>query len=247
MVGTTHCEEERMPATPTYDVEFLERSDAVAGTGTFRFSKPAGYDFAPGQFMSLTLNTRDGEQTKPFTHDESPADPYLEITTRLTGSAFKDALLALEPGYVVRVAGPRGRMTLPDGVRKVAFLVGGVGVTPARSIIRDALARGTGLRTALFYGNQDEASIPFRVEFDGYAAAHPEILVVHVLAVPGATWAGERGFITADTVRRHIDPLDGWHWVVTGPPAMISAMARVLTDLAVPEDRVSTESFAGYE
>lgn len=233
--------------TETYDVAFLDGRDTAPGTGTFRFAKPSGYGFAPGQFLSLTLATRDGEQTKPFTHDQAPADPYLEITTRLTGSAFKDALLALGPGDTVRVTGPRGRMTLPEGVRRAAFLVGGVGVTPARAIIRDAVQRGSGLEVALFYGNQDESSIPFGEEFDGYAATHPEILVVHVLAEPGAGWRGEKGFITADIVRRYVDPLDGWHWVVTGPPGMITAMAGVLTDLGIPEDRVSIESFAGYE
>jgi ferredoxin-NADP reductase len=236
-----------MRASATYDVAFMERLDTAPGTGTFRFAKPVGYAFEPGQFLSLTLSTREGDQTKQFTHDHSPTDPYLEITTRLTGSAFKDALMAMAPGDMVRVTGPRGRMTLPEAVRKVAFLVGGVGITPARAIVRDAVERGTGLAIALFYGNQDESSIPFRDEFDGYAAAHPEVLVVHVLADPGPGWAGERGFISADTVRRHIDPLDGWHWVVTGPPAMIAAMGIVLSDLSVPAERVSTESFAGYE
>jgi ferredoxin-NADP reductase len=242
-----HCEEGLMLVTSTYDVAFIEMSESVVGTGTFRFTRPAGYEFTPGQFLSMTLQTTDGEQTKHFTHDEAPADPYLEITTRLTGSAFKDALLGLRPGDVVRITGPRGRLSLPEGVRNVAFLVGGVGVTPARSIIRDAVQRSTGLAIALFYGNQNESSIPFRQELDGYATTHPEVLVVHVLAEPGPGWQGDRGFITADTVRRHIDPLGGWHWVVTGPPAMITAMRRVLAELAVPEERVSIESFAGYE
>jgi ferredoxin-NADP reductase len=231
---------------PTYEVEFISGERPAPGTGTFRFGKPAGYTFTPGQFLSLSLATRDGEQTKHFTHDEAPADPYVEITTRLSGSPFKDALEALVPGDRVRFAGPRGRMTLPADTRKVAFLVGGVGVTPAHSIIRDAVVRGTGLTVALFYGNQDQDGIPFGHEFDSYAAEHPEITVVHVLATPEPGWAGERGFITAEIVRRHIDPLDGWRWVVTGPPAMIEAMKRVLSDLRVPDERVSTESFAGY-
>jgi len=235
-----------MDAPATYDVAFQSKADTAPGTGTFRFDKPAGYTFTPGQFMSVSLGTREGEQTKHFTHDQAPADPYLELTTRLTGSAFKDALLALMPGQTVRIAGPRGRMTLPPDAHKAAFLVGGVGITPARSIIRDAMQRHTGLEVALFYGNLDEGSIPFGEEFDGYAAAHPEMLVVHVLEKPAAGWTGERGFITAEIVRRHVDPLDGWHWVVTGPPGMITAMGRVVADLAIPGDRVSTESFAGY-
>jgi ferredoxin-NADP reductase len=235
-----------MDAPSSYQVTFLIGDRSVPGTGTFRFTRPDGYGFSPGQYLSLTLETRDGAQTKPFTHDEAPADPYLEITTRLTGSAFKDALEALEPGDVVGVSGPWGRMTLPTDVSKVAFLVGGVGVTPARSIIRDAVQRGTGLEVALFYGNQDQDGIPFGEEFDRYATEHDEIKVVHVLAAPKPGWDGEVGFITAEVVRRHMGPLEGWHWVVTGPPAMIDAMKRVLADLRIPESHVSMESFAGY-
>jgi ferredoxin-NADP reductase len=235
-----------MAASETYQVRFDSGDRPAPGTGTFRFEKPDGYAFAPGQYALFTLATRDGDQTKPFTLDQAPADPFLEITTRLSGSAFKDELEALRPGDVVRVGGPLGRMTLPQRTAKVAFLVGGVGITPARSIIRDAVQRGTGLEVALFYGNQDQSGIPFGDEFDGYAAAHPEILVVHVLAVPLPGWVGETGFITAEIVRRHVDAMDGWHWVVTGPPAMIDAMKRVLTDLEIPEDRISMESFAGY-
>jgi len=230
-----------------YHVAFLGSEAIAPGVASFRFEKPPGYTFEPGQHLSLTLATREGEQTKHFTHDEAPADPYLEITTRLSGSAFKDALLGLRPGDVVRITGPRGRMTLPPDAKKAGFLVGGVGVTPAHSIIRDAVQRKTGLTVALFYGNLDERSIPFGDEFDAYAAAHPEISVVHVLQSPGEDWPGERGFITADIVRRHVDPLDGWHWVVTGPPGMITAMQAVVRDLGIPEDRVSTEAFAGYE
>jgi NAD(P)H-flavin reductase len=107
--------------------------------------------------------------------------------------------------------------------------------------------RGTGLRVLLFFGNQDQTCIPFGEEFTTYAEEHQEIEVVDVLAAPHPGWEGETGFITADTVRRHCDPLDGWHWVVAGPPAMIDAMKRVLEELEVPRERVSLESFSGYE
>ena len=63
---------------------------------------------------------------------------------------------------------------------------------------------------------------------------------------PSSAWAGERGYITADIVRRHCDPLDGWHWFVAGPPAMAQAMDRVVAALGLPGDRVSREPFSGY-
>lgn len=234
-------------AIAQHTVAFLGSTLEAPGIAMFSFARPAGYAFDPGQFLSLTLDTREGATTKHFTICSSPGDADLSITTRLTGSAFKDALLALVLGQEVGISSPHGTMTLKPGMQKVAFMVGGVGVTPARCIIRDALQRGGGPRFLVFYGNLDEDSIPFLSEFDAYEREHPEISVVHVLAEPKPGWSGETGLITAEVVRRHVDPLDGWHWVVAGPPAMIDAMKTVLTDLEIPPDRVSLELFTGYK
>jgi ferredoxin-NADP reductase len=231
----------------SYGTPYTESVECVPGTGIFRFAKPEGHSFTPGQFMSVTLDTRDGAQTKHFTYSQAPADPYLEMTTRLSGSAFKDALLALRPGDEVGVRGPSGRMVLPHGAKRAAFLAGGVGITPARSIIRDAVQRSTGLQIALFYGNEDQDSIAFGGELASYAAEHSEIAVVDVLLAPGPGWIGETGFITAEVVRRHVDPLNGWHWMVAGPPAMVAAMERVVDQLGIPAANVSFERFSGYD
>jgi len=215
-------------------------------TGSFVFARPEGYRFEPGQYLSLTLQTREGPQTKQFSHCDAPGDDEIRILTRLTGSAFKEALLALRPGDDAGVRGPFGRLMLPPGQERAAFLVGGVGVGPARSIVRDAEQRGTGLTALVFDGNLDETCMPFRDEFDAIERDDVRVRFVHVLERPSAAWTGERGYITADLVRRYCDPAEGWHWFVTGPPAMVAAMRAVLKDLGVPASRASFEMFAGY-
>lgn len=232
--------------TNAHTVEFLGSADPCSSTGLFRFSRPPGYTYTPGQYQSLTLATREGEQTKSFSHCDSPQDPETQILTRMTGSAFKDALAALRPGDTVKTGGPFGKLVLPDGVTRAAFLVGGVGITPMRSIVRDAVQRATGMTALVFDGNLDETCIPMRDEFDVWERENASISVVHVLERPSPAWTGERGFISAELVMRHCDPLDGWHWFVSGPPAMVDAMARVIDALSVDASRASFESFAGY-
>lgn len=235
-----------MTEASTRTTEFHVAVPCAPSTASFRFAKPEGYAFRPGQYLSLTLMTREGEQTKHFTHSDAPGDEHIEITTRLTGSAFKDALLGLRRGDQATFTGPRGRLVVPEGVAKVGFLVGGVGVTPAHSIIRDAVARGSGLDVLAFYGNLDQTGIPFEDEFAAYAAGHPEIRFVHVLERPLPGWEGERGFITADVVRRHWDEPDARYWISAGPPAMAEAMKRVFADLGLPRERWALELFSGY-
>lgn len=229
----------------TYRIEFRMKAACEGVTG-FRFDKPPGYKFEAGQYFRLTLQTPEGERTESFSHASAPADPFIELATRMTGSPFKNILGELVRGDAVTIAGPYGDLTLPPGVEKACFLAGGVGITPARSIIRDAEQRRTGLRMRLFYGNHDQSCIPYSGEFAEYARKDRRFTVVPVLEDPLPGWAGERGLITADLVRRHMKELDGWHFFVAGPPAMVRAMEGVVAELKVPKERISAEDFTGY-
>jgi ferredoxin-NADP reductase len=230
----------------SYTVRLTESASPCASTSTFGFSRPPGYAFEAGQYLSLTLDTREGAQTKLFSHCDAPGDPETLILTRMTGSAFKDALAALRPGDPVAMSGPSGRLTLPEGVDSAAFLVGGVGITPMRSIVRDAVQRATGLTALVFDANLDESCVPFLEEFDGWDREHSGIGFVHVLERPGDQWTGERGYISPEIVLRHCVPTDGRHWFVSGPPAMVDAMRHVLVAVGVDAEHTHIESFAGY-
>jgi ferredoxin-NADP reductase len=230
----------------TSTVRFLGSDRLCSGTAAFSFTRPEGSTFVAGQTMAITLDTAAGRQVHTFSHCDAPADAESMLLTRLTGSPYKNALLALKPGDEVGMLGPMGRLTIGPEVRKAAFLVGGVGVSPARSILRDSVARDTGVEFIVFDGNLDETCVPFQDEFAGYERTHQRIRFVQVLEKPGADWTGERGFIDAGVVNRHCDPLDDWHWYVVGPPAMVTVMEALLRELNVPAALATSENFAGY-
>ena len=221
----------------------LVRSTVCGGdVATFSFEKPGGYSYAAGQWLRLTLDTAQGRQTKTFTHSSAPADECIEVTTRLSGSAFKDALAALDEGDAVVFGGPGGRLAIPSDAERIAFLVGGVGITPARSLLRDAVLAGRGFDDALVvYGNRDPGCVPFLAELEAMGGAG--VRVVPVYERPPGGWAGEKGFITAETVARHVDPGDGRVFYVSGPPVMVDAMETVLDELGVDAGRRVVERF----
>ncbi len=228
-----------------YEVAFLGTRPCADGVASFRFSRPEGYSFTPGQFFGLALDTSEGVESKFFSHADAPGDGVTELTTRLSGSSFKTALVGLETGAKVRLSGPHGRLGVPEGTDTIGFLTGGVGITPAHSIIRDAMQRSSGLNIALFFGNRDEDCIPYGEEFRSYAAAGM-LQYVETLDHPGPGWAGESGFITADLVRRHMAEPGDRPWIVAGPPPMVDAMKAVVAELGLAPGSVSYELFAGY-
>jgi glycine betaine catabolism B len=223
-----------------YDVEVTGVLARCSDVLSVRFERPDGYRFAAGQYLALTLQTAGGAQTKPFSHSSATGDAYLEITTRLSGSAFKAALSELRPGDRVRIAGPAGRLKLPDDEPRVAFLVGGVGITPIMSMLRSQ-DPGTAPREVLFYGNRGPECIPFVEELK--ALEREGLTVVHVLEFAAGTWKGERGFITPDIVLRHLDLAEDWLFIVAGPPLMVTAMEACLNALGVPPNRALIERF----
>jgi ferredoxin-NADP reductase len=210
---------------------------------SFRFEKPEEFTYLAGQWFKITVPSSDGPLSKPFTYSSSPTEPYLQLSTRLSGSDFKNALAALAPGDEVQMEGVFGNFTLKDDLERLAFLAGGIGVTPIRSILRYMADTGASLPVTVFYGNMTIDDIPFKQDFDEFEATLPALKVVHVIFDPPEDWKGPRGYITGDVVREELDDPTAWTYYVSGPPPMIDAMRKVTDSLGVPKERLVVESF----
>jgi len=228
----------------TLPTRLIDRVDCGVDVMTLRFERPTDYAFTAGQHAQLQVQGPDGPISKPFTIASAPADAWVEFTTRISPSPFKQALSRIAPGEAAAVSLPVGKFVLPVDARRLVFLVGGVGITPARSMLRDAAQRGRDLEVVLFYGNRDEGCVPYRDELE--AMEPRNVRVVHVFERVTDSWAGESGFITADVVRRHAELQSDVRWVVAGPPIMVEAMERVLDELDIPAEERMIERFLGY-
>jgi len=228
--------------TVRHEVRLLGREPCGEDILTLRFSRPEGYEFRAGQWFTLTIETAEGSETKTFSHCSAPADAYLETTTRLSSSAYKKALAHMLPGSRAHIAGPGGHLTLAPDTDRVCFLVGGTGITPVRSILRDAMHHDRVFSDALLlYGSRDENCVPFAEEF-ARMSSHGVRLEL-CFENPPVGWAGETGFVSAEIVRRHLDGVRTTPFFVAGPPLMVAAMERVLDELGVPTAHRHIERF----
>jgi ferredoxin-NADP reductase len=235
----------------TFTGVLLEKIPRSPDTTSYRFSRPPEYQFEPGQFFSITVPSTTGPLQHYFSHATSPAEEHVELTTRLTGSDFKNALDSLPLGAEARFEGPRGRFLFKYQAPKIAFLTGGVGITPVRSILRhlvdtDGAGRIEGQELVLFYGSMIEEGILYREELDEFADTISGLRVVHVITNPPEGWEGYSGFITAEIVRAELGDPTGWMYYIVGPPPMITAMKKVMAELGIPEEQTVIEGFAGY-
>jgi ferredoxin-NADP reductase len=229
----------------------LEKIARSSDTTSYRFSRPPEYTFKAGQWYTITVPSSEGPLDHHFSHADSPTESQIELTTRLTGSTFKRALDSLAIGSEVDIKGPYGAFLFGYDKPKIAFLTGGIGVTPVRSMMRylldsEGTGRVAGQQLAIFYGSMTEDGIVYKKEFDEFERAIPGLRVIHVITNPTAGWKGYGGFITAGIVRAELsDPAD-WTYYVVGPPPMITAMDKVLDQLEIPPEQIVVESFTGY-
>ncbi len=223
-------------------MELLEKVGRAGDVKSFRFTRPEGFDYDAGQFFFIRLNDN---LMKHFSFSTSPTEENLEFTTRMTGSDFKNALDALKTGETVELRGPRGEFTY-GGEQKMAFLTGGIGITPIRSITKYVLDEGLDCDIVLLYGNRDEHNIPFREELDGWGEDNGNFRLTHVLEKPKGEWDGHTGYITKDVVQSEISDFTDRVFYVCGPPKMSEAMKDILDGLNVPEDKIKLENFTGY-
>ena len=227
--------------------EVVQRTPSVK---SFRFPRPAGTDFVAGQYFFLTIKINGEEASHHFTISSSPTDlEYVEFTKRITEHEFSQALAKMQPGDRASLRGPLGTFTLPPTKQKLAFLSGGIGITPLRSMLRYIHARRDPWDVILIYGNAGVEEIVFRDELDQIAAAGLGVRVVHVISGPSvpADWKGKTGLINADLVAEVVPDCTSRLFYVSGPPRMVISLEEQLLSLKVPDDRIKRDSFTGYD
>ena len=145
---------------------------------------------------------------------------------------------------------PYGSLTLHNAADTPAvYLTGGIGVTPARSIVLQAGHDKRPQKITLFYSNKTPADAAFLDELTEAQKTNPNFkLVATMTHLDGAdaSWKGQRGLINEEMIQKSVPHLVGPIYYLSGPPAMVEAMRRLLNKAGVDDDNIRSEEFAGY-
>jgi ferredoxin-NADP reductase len=234
----------------THTTSLIAKEDVARGTVAIHLEKPEGFTFKAGQAVYVTLPALkevDGKgRVRKFSISSAPEDTDLVIATRLTDSAFKRSLANLPVGSAVEIEGPYGDLTLhDDATHPAVFLAGGIGITPFRSMVRDAAKRALSRDVVLFYSNRSAGDTAYLPELEKMAQQNPRFKLVATMT-HAVDWQGEHGFITREMIERHIGDIARPVFYLAGPPAMVAAMATLLKDAGVRPENIRAEEFAGY-
>jgi 3-ketosteroid 9alpha-monooxygenase subunit B len=222
------------PRTLTVKEVVRETADAHS----LVFDGPA-LPYKPGQFLTLRIPSDQQSTARCYSLSSSPhVDDLLKVTVKRTAGGYGSNWVCdtVGPGTALDVLPPAGHFTPKDLSADLLLCAAGSGITPVVSILKSALAVGTG-HLVLLYANRDEASVIFAEELRSLVAAHAERLVVlHWLE-------SVSGLPTVPLLRELVRPYAGHEAFVCGPGPFMDAVTHALSELEVPRNRVHLEKF----
>ena len=237
-----------------YPSRLLSRTEVAENTLAFQLQRPRSFLFRPGQFIDLTLRGLPAKGFNSLTHTFSIASscfaPDILVVTRMRDSIFKHALSALPPGTEVSLRGPMGSFVLHrEATRPAVFLAGGIGIAPFLSMLSSAAIDKTHPPIFLFYANRQIEDAAFMDTLWDLEMSNQNLHFFPTLtriATGHRGWKGATGPINAQMLSKHITDLQDPIYYVAGPPGMVSGAHQTLVELAVPEENIRIEHFAGY-
>ena len=230
--------------------KFIEKRKEAENTETFRFV--CDLQFKAGQYILLELSDviEDPKgNDRPFTISSSPLDKqYIEITTKISESPFKQKLSKLKIGEHVKITGPLGKFIFQEADYSL-MIAGGIGITPFRSIVRYLTQIRSKSNIILLYSNKTPEEIAFRKELEKIQKINKHICVINTITRPEESkeqWAGMTGRVDEEFIKNNIENVNINNYYVCGPPFMVDSMLEILKNMQIQEDRIHVERFTGY-
>ncbi len=208
----------------------------------------------PGQCAQFTIPNPLYRDKKPsealcnkrvFSFVHYPKNSEISFATRISDSAFKQSLLALQEGDSMEVGLPIGKFSLPKDTKDLVFLAGGIGVTPFVSMLEYLKETEDPRQVTMIFTNNN-------IETMGYKQYIEELMKVpnrslHISIHKDEQWKGESRFISGPLIRELIPNYQEKAYMMVGPPPMIQVVQPILQEeLLIPKEQIIIEGFSGY-
>ena len=223
--------------------------EETADAKSIVFDIPAGceddFTYTPGQFLTLRIpSEQTGSVARCYSLSSSPTeDARLKVTVKRTIDGYGSNWLCdnAETGMSMHVLAPSGIFTPKNLDQDFILLAAGSGITPVMSILKSALAQGTG-HIVMVYANRDEKSVIFKDELQTLQRENPDRLtVIHWLE-------SVSGIPTAEMIGNLLQPVAAKrHSYICGPAPFMETVKDGLRRSGADMHLIHTEVFSSIE
>lgn len=220
-----------------YKVKILEIKNVTHDVKSVKLEKPKGFSFSPGQAADVAINKPGyAEQKRAFTFTGLNAWDHLEfiikiyndhngVTKKIDNLKIGDELIISDPWGSIQYKG--------EGI----FIAGGAGVTPFIAIFRELNSKNQIRNNKLIFANKKEADIILNDEFEKMLGKN----FINILSDEKSD-SYTNGFINEEFLKSSVDNFDKTFYLC-GPPSMMGAVEKQLTNLNVDASAVVKEGF----
>lgn len=199
------------------------------------------FKIKPGQFMFFNFSQKGfWWQSHPFSLSIFPEGKELRISVKALGD-FTEQIPKLKVGTRVLIDGPYGIFTKDVSEKeKSLFLAGGIGITPARSLIEELLREGKDVK--LLYGCKTEADFALKAELEELESKYD--LEVTYITSEEERRPFEAGYIDEEKLRRIVPDIKEREVFLCGPAPMTTAVLSLLEKFDVNKKDIHFEKFS---
>lgn len=203
--------------------------------------------FKAGQWVYLHLLNEDKTTWKAaFSIATAPTDAGpIELGIKIVGDFTKRAS-RVRLDEEVALQGPFGMFVLPPPSESpLVFIAGGIGITPLRSMMREAVNAKTSAPIHLVYSNRYAEESAYLEEFDDLQRAHGRMQLVTTLTgenPPG--WTGKTGRVDEAMLAPVLaETAQNGQFFLCGPNSFMEGIRSILEAAGVDKKRIHQERF----
>jgi ferredoxin-NADP reductase len=207
----------------------------------------AAFPYTPGQLAAI--GPADRRERIPYSiasaPEESASHGGIDFLIKVDASdRWGLQFDALRRGANIGVQGPSGSFVFPtqSRERRFAFIAGGTGIAPLRSMLRHAVLSGRHGQFRVLYSARTTRDFAYLSELRAMARAGTIELALTATREFPPRWRGGRGRIAPSQLALLVDD-PATLCFVCGPAAMVADVPPMLRKLGVDESRIRLEDW----
>jgi predicted ferric reductase len=220
-----------------YEVSKIDRALDVINVSAKPINRKIS--FVPGQFAYIGFDNKNiGGEQHPFSFSSAPQEDEIRFSIKMLGD-YTVKLPLLKKGDKMYVKGPYGKFgdVYINGKRPLVWIIGGIGVTPFLSMLRNEKQLLEERSIALFYcfSSQDEGIFSDEIN---RLADNKKMIEVH-------EWCStERGRFSVPKILEILEKYDNYDVQICGPGPMMESLKQQFEEIGVNNERIIFEKFS---
>ena len=220
-----------------------EKIKETHDTVTLQLSCDEKISYKAGQFINIFLKDSSIAEGKSYTVSSAPLEDVFQITVRDAGP-FSHALCSMSIGDTFFGTTPYGYFYNESDTSTLVMIAGGVGVTPFRSMIVDALKKNPARKIILFYSNKTVSDNIFKNEFEKLQQEYKNFVVKNYITREEIVTNGfQKGRVQVSDILQEIENVKDKEILICGGIVFVRDFWKGLQNCGVDEDCIYTEAF----